>query len=30
VPIVEHNRQDLVTLARIYGRLIEEECHECS
>lgn len=30
VPIVEHNRQDLITLAKVYGRLIEEECHECS
>jgi uncharacterized protein len=25
VPIVEHNRQDIVTLARLYARLCEEE-----
>ncbi len=29
VPIVEHNRQDLVTLAKVYGRLMEE-CYERS
>jgi Predicted exonuclease len=30
VPIVEHNRQDIVTLARLFSRLCEEECANVS
>jgi uncharacterized protein len=30
VPIVEHNRCDIVTLARLYARLCEEECGNVS
>jgi uncharacterized protein YprB with RNaseH-like and TPR domain len=26
VPIVEHNRRDIITLARLFARLCEEEC----
>ena len=30
VPIVEHNRRDIVTLARLFARLCEEECANVS